>query len=115
MLPAVFATEASLSQDFRFAQAGVRQAKHLVSRFPAPVDGAIAQVRKVVLGDAADGIAWSLTLPTAQVPSNRATELATPRSDRLVGHGDAPLGEQVLDAVEAQGKPVYSHTAQLMI
>ena len=47
-----------------------------------------------------------LTLLTAQVSSKRGTEIATPQPDRLVGHGDATLGEQVLDIVEAQSGPV---------
>ena len=45
-------------------------------------------------------------MPTAQVPSKGGTEFATPQSDRLVGHGDAALGEQVFDIPEAEGEPM---------
>ncbi len=51
------------------------------------------------------GIA-NLTMPPAQVPSKRGTEFATPQSNRLVGHDDAALGEQVLDIPEAEGEPM---------
>ena len=45
-----------------------------------------------------------LILPPAQIPSQDGTELATPQSDRLVGQGDAALGERVLDIPEAVGE-----------
>ena len=45
-----------------------------------------------------------LTFPPAQVPSQDWTELATPQSDRLLGHGDAALGEKVLEIPESVGE-----------
>jgi hypothetical protein len=36
----------------------------------------------------------------------RRTERPTPLSDRLVGHGDAPLGEEIFGISEAQTEPV---------
>ena len=47
-----------------------------------------------------------LTMSTEQVPSKGGTETATLRFDRLVGHADAALGEQVFDILEAEGEPM---------
>ena len=47
-----------------------------------------------------------LTMPTAQAPSKRGIESATPQSDRLLGHGEAALGEKVFDIPEAEGEPI---------
>lgn len=47
-----------------------------------------------------------LTLPTAQVPIKRGTEIAIPQAGHVVGHDHAALGKWVVDVAEARGEPV---------
>jgi hypothetical protein len=42
------------------------------------------------------------TLPSLQFPGIVWTELMTPLADRLIGHDNSSLGEEILYAAEAQ-------------
>src|SRR5712692_6508258 len=46
------------------------------------------------------------SLPAPEDPGVRRTEPPTPLPNRLVGHGDAPLSEEIFGIAEAQTKPV---------
>ena len=43
-------------------------------------------------------------MPAAQVSSKGETGFVTPQSDRLVGQGDAALGDKVFHIPEAEGE-----------
>ena len=45
-------------------------------------------------------------LPAAEDPGIRRTEPPTPLPNRLVGHGDAPLSEEIFGIAEAQTETV---------
>jgi hypothetical protein len=42
------------------------------------------------------------TLSSLQFPSVARAEFLTPLPDRLIGHDNSPLGEEILDIAEAQ-------------
>jgi hypothetical protein len=45
-------------------------------------------------------------LPAPEDPGVRRTEPPTPQANRLVGHGDAPLSEEIFGIAEAQTETV---------
>ena len=51
------------------------------------------------------------SLSSLQFASIDRTELLTPLPDRLIRHGDSPLGKKILDISEAQAEAIISQAA----
>ena len=49
-----------------------------------------------------DATRWATA--AAQAPGDQRPEARDPDPDRLVGHDDAALGEQLLDVAQAEGE-----------